>query len=109
MSLSGGAAQVLTCRHSQTFHDILLGYQASCRTHFITTGEAKLKYAPEGSILKQIFDTKISGQQDVSDLGGPKGMMEVLAAGEAVYSGDLETVLALDGYPCSVTDIKGIR
>ena len=76
---------------------------------FLLPGEAKFKYAPENSITKDIYNTKIADQPDVSDLGGPKGMIEVLKSGEAIYSGDLETVFALDGYPCSVTDIKGLR
>ncbi len=75
----------------------------------MSLGEARFKYAPENSVKKEIFQTKITGHPGISELGGPTKSMEVVKSGQSVYSGDLETILVLDDYPCFVTDIQGMR
>ncbi len=70
--------------------------------------EDYFKGAPEGSILRRIYDEKISHYPGVLELGTEETIYRV-KSNQAIYAGDLGTILGSSKNPCDLIDLKSIR
>ena len=70
--------------------------------------EEQYKLAPKGSLFKRIYLEKIKDQPSLTEVGGFEGALEIVARGEAIYSGSLAGVYQTKFHPCHVTAIPNL-
>ena len=73
-----------------------------------SSNEEYFKSAPKGSILRRMFDEKISKDPGALELGYAV-VRKIVLNGKAVYAGDLETLLIPSENRCLFTDISRLR
>ncbi len=74
-----------------------------------SAAENNFKLAQPGTTLFEIYKQKVKNFPSYQDVGGLQPTLDLIKKGEAIYGGDLETLMAMDDYPCSIIDVKPVR
>ncbi len=70
--------------------------------------EDLFKQAPEGSVLRKIYNKKLQGTKRYDDYDGLDEIIDLVKADKAHYFYSIETLMRRPEYPCDIIDVKAL-
>ncbi len=71
--------------------------------------ENVFKFAPQGSLFKEVYNRKLLGKPRFHDYDGLEDVLERVKDGKAMYFTGTDAMMIRADYPCAMTDNKKIR